>query len=1081
MCAVLLLTGFGFIVCPQGRCEAQWQARSWSTEAKPEQLRQVVDGSVTTAWGIVRGKDFGLEAPRPMSINRLVVHYASLYGRFLQPEPATDDVQIWSDGKWKSIPVDVHVDYSGWRLLAPFQMYGSVVWTYRFSAVETSRIRIIAGQSDRRLRWYMTLDYRGVVVQEVKALFEDETASADPPSGKVSETAKPVLAAEPVLHADGEDLTDPIWEPTVLRTEEGLEITWPRPRLVSMCRLGVKNPDAIPRLQTAKVLWSDGRDFRPVESLGVSKTDAKQVTFHFLPTATTRLRVTCSPADVEAVHVFLGKRGQEYVRSADEDPADVLGNRILNRGEPEWSTVAGVMLPLGFLKGFTGRANDVAETMLTWNGTLVSRVGTGRAQGRLDDRYVAFALNGELIGEKPEQVTRTLLDGWMPGVTHHVRRGELSARMTVFTTVPADPIYADRVHWEFQTEGRTPGEVRLDVILGKRLTMYGYFTKVPTGEVHPCIYAPDAAGYQLDADGRTVRNRDGTVILVSSLPGNWTGTKHEPCLSIPVTLEAGAPTSVDLVVPHGDEKRREITAGDNLPYEESLERFRKHWNREVASAARFEVPESAVNDAVRNAFCQCLILADDGVPHYGTYWYEWCIGLEEWWPTIALAQFGKDREAKLHTASTVALYRKPLSHHFPYRNGLAGMGAAEVALLTGDMDWYRGLTDNLKARADWTIASCEKDNRGTAYHGLIRKFAYGGDVNAPAHSLYSNVSCWRGLRDTGLMMHLLGEQESAQRYLHAADSLRQRILDFWSEKIDRTTTPPFVPYAFDIGEKDKTFNYLGKYRETETPYPILNKDALGDYWNLFMQILLEMRFHPPNRPEPAWIRGYCEQHGGLTAGLARYRDRVDWHYGVGYIKSLLWSGQRERFLLSFYSALAHGAAPDARTSGEDCSVWPARMSNHTWRAEHDAARWNWQSGWDEALSAPPGVVLQLLRTMLVDEGQNGEGDDGSLILLAGIPRGWLANGKQIRVTNAPTHYGPISLEVVSNVEANSISATLNLKPRRDVRRVVLKLFHPKGRPIRKAQINGRDVAPADGETLSFSPGREQHFNITAMF
>jgi len=1073
--------GLGFLIAAEGRCEAQWQARTWMADTKPEQIGRIVDGSFTTNWGIVRGKDFGLEAPRPERINRLVVHYASLHGRFLQPKPGTGDVQVWSDGKWKSIPVDVHIDYSGWRSLAPFQMYGSVVWTYRFAPVETSRVRIVVGQPDRMLRWFMTLKYQGVVVQEAKALFEEKASPGEPPAGKVTETAKPELPSDPGLHADGEDVTDATWGPTILKTGKDIEIRWPRARLASMCCLQAENPDALPQLQAAKVDWWDGCGFRPVESQTVSESDPKRVAFHFLPVATTRLRVTCSPNDVQEVRVFLDKRGQEFLHSADEGPADVLGNRILGHGEPDWSTVAGVMLSTGFFKGFTGRAEDVVETMLSWNGTLISRVGTGPARQRLHDRCVAFAVDGVLIGDKPEEITRELIGGWMPGVTHHVRRGKLSAGMTVFTTAPADPIYADRVHWEFRNEGSEAAELRLDVILGERLTKYGYYTKVKAGEINPCIFAPTAAGYQLDEDGRTVRSRDGTVVLVSSLPGRWTGTETEPCLSIPIALEGAAPTSVDLVVPHVDAERRDIATGDILPYGESLKRFRDHWNREVASAAQFVVPEPAVNDAVRNALCQCLILPDSGVPHYGTYWYEWCIGLEEWWPTIALAQFGRSQEAKTHTAAIVAQFREPRSHHFPYRNGGAGMGAAEVALLTGDMDWYRSLIDNLKARSDWTITSCEQDNRDTAYHGLIRKFAYGGDVHAPAHSLYSNVCCWRGLRDTGLMLRLLGEEEPAERYLNAAAAFRQRILDFWSSKVDRTTTPPFVPFAFDIGEKDKTVSYAGKYRECESAYPSLNKDTLGDYWNLFMQILLELRFYPPGRPEPEWVRGYCEQHGGLVAGLARYRNRVDWHYGVGYIKSLLWSGQREQFLLSFYSALVHGAAPDARTSGEDSAVWPVRVSNHAWRAEYDSARWNWQSGWDEAVSAAPGAVLQLLRTMLVDEGHDADGDDGSLILLSGIPRRWLEQGKEIRITNAPTHYGSLSLRVVSNVESNSISASLDLKPRRDIRQIVLKLFHPQGQPIRSAQINGSEIKPADGETLVFSPGKEHRFSIIATF
>jgi hypothetical protein len=363
----------------------------------------------------------------------------------------------------------------------------------------------------------------------------------------------------------------------------------------------------------------------------------------------------------------------------------------------------------------------------------------------------------------------------------------------------------------------------------------------------------------------------------------------------------------------------------------------------------------------------------------------------------------------------------------------------------------------------------------------VRKFGYGGDVHAPAHSLYTNVTCWRGLRDTGLMLQELGEEETARRYLREAAALRQRILTFWAARADQSAKPPFVPHAFDIGYPDKRDSYAGAYSSVEQAYPSLNRVRLGSYWNLFMQMALELDFYPPGRPEPDWIRAYCEQHGGTTVGLARYLDRVDWHYGAGYIKSLLRTGQREKFLLSFYGALAHGAADDVRTSPEDCSVWPARTSNEACCAEYDAARWNWQSGWDEALSAAPGVLLQMIRSMLIDEGRGADGTDGSLRLLAGVPRQWLEDGKEIRVTGAATHFGPVDLHVVSQTAGHRVVVNFHCRRRREIREIVLKLFHPQRRPVRSAEVNGLPLAPTDGETLRITPDGAQRFRIVAQF
>jgi hypothetical protein len=119
--------------------------------------------------------------------------------------------------------------------------------------------------------------------------------------------------------------------------------------------------------------------------------------------------------------------------------------------------------------------------------------------------------------------------------------------------------------------------------------------------------------------------------------------------------------------------------------------------------------------------------------------------------------------------------------------------------------------------------------------------------------------------------------------------------------------------------------------------------------------------------------------------------------------------------------------------------------------------------------------------MLIDEGQDANGDDGSLILLSGIPRAWLADGKEIRVVRAPTHYGPLSLHVVSRIRAGRIEADLAIEPREPIRRIVIKLFHPERRPLRSAVIRGREVRLADAETIVFSPGGERSFQLTAEY
>jgi hypothetical protein len=65
----------------------------------------------------------------------------------------------------------------------------------------------------------------------------------------------------------------------------------------------------------------------------------------------------------------------------------------------------------------------------------------------------------------------------------------------------------------------------------------------------------------------------------------------------------------------------------------------------------------------------------------------------------------------------------------------------------------------------------------------------------------------------------------------------------------------------------------------------------------------------------------------------------------------------------------------------------------------------------------------MARTMMIQE------RDGGLHLLQGIPRRWLEQGQEIRVTEAPTWYGPLSLSVTSKIAHGSIRLQLSLPAR----------------------------------------------------
>ena len=91
-------------------------------------------------------------------------------------------------------------------------------------------------------------------------------------------------------------------------------------------------------------------------------------------------------------------------------------------------------------------------------------------------------------------------------------------------------------------------------------------------------------------------------------------------------------------------------------------------------------------------------------------------------------------------------------------------------------------------------------------------------------------------------------------------------------------------------------------------------------------------------------------------------------------------------------------------------------------------------------------------------------EDGDRLWLArATPRAWLAEGKKIAVAHAPTHFGPVSYEIVSDVQHGKIRATVELPSRSAPGGVLLRLRHPQAAPIKSVIVNGKPWTAFDRE------------------
>jgi hypothetical protein len=96
------------------------------------------------------------------------------------------------------------------------------------------------------------------------------------------------------------------------------------------------------------------------------------------------------------------------------------------------------------------------------------------------------------------------------------------------------------------------------------------------------------------------------------------------------------------------------------------------------------------------------------------------------------------------------------------------------------------------------------------------------------------------------------------------------------------------------------------------------------------------------------------------------------------------------------------------------------------------------------------AFLERFRHLLVTE-------RGEVLWIArATPRAWLEQGKRICVGKAPTHFGTLDYEILSDADHGRISATVNIPSRRPPGTVLLRLRHPQAAPLRRVLIDGQD-------------------------
>ncbi|HEY0866147.1 MAG TPA: hypothetical protein VGE01_02140 [Fimbriimonas sp.] len=959
--------------------------------------------------------------------------FSSLGGRVYEPSKAASGLEVLIDGRWRPIAARRRFDYTHAADFAPCQGRGTAYWTYGFQAVVAEGIRLRVDAPAHSDPGYRCVALAFLSASGQPAGFE---TNGEVVGQRPEDSLEALRPGSNFLEADA--------GATVRRRRGRTEVAWARPLMVNAIRLD--------RLEgSPKIEYKTSAGWREAAAV---ECVANSAAWRFRPVATDGLRIDRGILRMAT----LDAEGARYFDQARQSRSDLLGSRFRAADRMDLAEMESYLLPIDFSMAAIGRPADLHETMVLWDGKflmvdggegLYPRDGSAAPAQSLD-RWFAPICEGRDWGADYSRTRSQVVKGGHPAITTRHERNGWTLEQTLFVTSPDDPYYANVALVKVENRSKSRRKTSVGYAMGLRPIWQPEWT--------PFLQDPWPTRYRLDSEARTVRNEKGEIVVHSDRAGRWGGTARENHFEVPVELDPGEETVIAFSFPNVDAPIKEMPDADPPG---SWVRFCQWWSRTLSKTS-VDLPEGPLNDIVANMLAQSMIVALDGDQvRYGAYFYEMYFGVEEGWPAVALAQFGQAKEARQIVETMLSdEHLDKSNHHHQYRNGLAPWYAITVARLLDDRKWLDRLWPKLKAAADWTVQSTT-NNRDPEYGGILPRHVYGGDIGNPAYSFYSNAVCWRGLADTAWAAEWLGRGQEAAAYRSAAASYRARLLELADRLVDRKGGLPFLPMAFEIGGGDS-------YRKAEPAYPFLATHTpstdlwnyLGNYWNLFAPMLLEVRLFPCGDERERWVPDYMEQRGGILAGLVRFDLGFDSVYGKGYIEALLQQGRRKEFWTALYGLFGHSISRSFYVMPEVSKVFDLRTDNERLYREHQRMRWNffyrfvspWLEGWQgqegDPLAAGAGMALQALRMALVRE-DVAQDPPERLILLDGAPPSWFLPGKRIAFERMNTALGPVSLSCVSSEKGCEVE----LEVPKDVK-AALRL---PGRPFSNVTIDGSPI------------------------
>ena len=457
-----------------------------------------------------------------------------------------------------------------------------------------------------------------------------------------------------------------------------------------------------------------------------------------------------------------------------------------------------------------------------------------------------------------------------------------------------------------------------------------------------------------------------------------------------------------------------------------------YWTTRLTSGMQFDVPEPAVSDAALGVLGQVLAFGwrySVGNPYEELSFAEALDSAE------VAVEYGFPNVAKAVLEVALDRLRTKPKRFTAFRAGHLLSTTAFYYRLTRDRSFIQHETPELLRLVRGIRA---RQVRSGPARGRLHPEQLSSDIPYDVDSVNGAIAAWQGLlaieRVWGVTGHRGAAGEARFLALSIGSALRSGLRKASRRLSDGSLFVPDALSAPNAGPYDK----LTTIRE-------------GSYWNLVMPYALASGFFPAQSPAARGLVRYVLEHGSRLLGVPRadahiiysnkpYGSGLGAVYGLSMSRFMADNDHPDQLVLSLYGMLAIGMTPGTYISGEAISVVPVNGAYY-------------RSMYMPPNSGANASYLETLRQLLVHERRGSSGAPVGLDLAFSTPRAWLANGKTISVTGAPTSFGPVSFSIART--GSRIEAQVTAPPKVHVR---LRLRLPRGERIRRVSVGVLNAA-----------------------